>query len=213
MKKENLDKPTNQPQQSRGKQTVSYILTAAEILLKESGLKNFTTNKIAEKAGFSVASLYQFFPNKEIIFKEILDKVFAERLHRIKEILHKDIGRDEVAYEETISELANFVIQNDFSSESVVPLLYYHAVKLDLEKEIDKNELQFIEEIVETIRLLEKNIESTTIRKRILLLTSCLRGLLYLTLNSNSGINEEELNNEVKQLFNHFFNQNIVRPS
>jgi len=56
-----------QPKQARSTQLVSDILTAAAQVLARDGAHRFTTARVAEKAGVSVGSLYQYFPNKEAI--------------------------------------------------------------------------------------------------------------------------------------------------
>ena len=60
------------PQQQRAKLIVDHILQAAQICIVEQGLMYITTPKIAEKAGVSVGSLYQYFENKEEIIQELL---------------------------------------------------------------------------------------------------------------------------------------------
>jgi AcrR family transcriptional regulator len=60
-------KPRKQPLQERSRATVDIILTAATQVLERTGLEEMTTNQIAERAGVSVASVYQYFPNKEAI--------------------------------------------------------------------------------------------------------------------------------------------------
>ncbi len=60
------------PQQQRAKLIVDHILQAAQICIVEQGLIHITTPKIAEKAGVSVGSLYQYFENKEEIIQELL---------------------------------------------------------------------------------------------------------------------------------------------
>lgn len=60
------------PQQQRAKLIVDHILQAAQICIVEQGLMQITTPKIAEKAGVSVGSLYQYFENKEEIIRELL---------------------------------------------------------------------------------------------------------------------------------------------
>jgi AcrR family transcriptional regulator len=61
-----------QPMQERSRQRVERILAAALNLLEESGGAAVTTRAIAERAGVPVATLYQFFPNREAILEEIL---------------------------------------------------------------------------------------------------------------------------------------------
>lgn len=58
------------PRQARSNQLVEDILTAAARVLAEQGAHRFTTARVAERAGVSVGSLYQYFPNKaSILFR------------------------------------------------------------------------------------------------------------------------------------------------
>ena len=55
------------PQQVRSQRRVEKILEAAAAVMSEVGFEAATTNAIAERAGVSIGSLYQFFPNKAAI--------------------------------------------------------------------------------------------------------------------------------------------------
>ncbi|OQM73897.1 TetR family transcriptional regulator [Manganibacter manganicus] len=55
------------PKQARSTELVSAILEAAVQVLAMEGAQRFTTARVAEKAGVSVGSLYQYFPNKAAI--------------------------------------------------------------------------------------------------------------------------------------------------
>lgn len=57
-------KPRKSPAQSRSRATVEAILDAAAHILVTQGFAAASTNRIAEKAGVSIGSLYQYFPNK-----------------------------------------------------------------------------------------------------------------------------------------------------
>src|SRR5882724_472399 len=56
-----------QPKQARSTGLVAAILDAAVQVLTKEGAQRFTTARVAEKAGVSVGSLYQYFPNKAAI--------------------------------------------------------------------------------------------------------------------------------------------------
>lgn len=56
-----------QPKQARSTELVGAILEAAVQVLATEGAQRFTTARVAEKAGVSVGSLYQYFPNKAAI--------------------------------------------------------------------------------------------------------------------------------------------------
>jgi AcrR family transcriptional regulator len=55
------------PKQARAKATVEVMLDAAAKLMKEEGYAALTTTRIAKRAGTSVGSVYQYFPNSESI--------------------------------------------------------------------------------------------------------------------------------------------------
>lgn len=64
-----------QPQQARSTELVAAILQAAVQVLSEEGAARFTTARVAEKAGVSVGSIYQYFPNKaSILFRLQVDE-------------------------------------------------------------------------------------------------------------------------------------------
>jgi len=57
-----------QPKQRRARQTVDAVLDAVVRVLKREGFSAVTTNRIAEVAGVSIGSVYQYFPDKQAIF-------------------------------------------------------------------------------------------------------------------------------------------------
>lgn len=61
------------PQQDRSRFLVGVIRTAALRILREEGSDALTTNRIAEVAGVAVASVYQYFPNKEAILASLYE--------------------------------------------------------------------------------------------------------------------------------------------
>ncbi|MFA6112349.1 MAG: TetR family transcriptional regulator [Sphingomonas sp.] len=56
-----------QPKQARSNDLVAAVLDAAVQVLRAEGAQRFTTARVAERAGVSVGSLYQYFPNKAAI--------------------------------------------------------------------------------------------------------------------------------------------------
>lgn len=59
------------PVQARARQTVQAILDATAQVLVELGYHGATTNHIAQRAGVSIGSLYQYFPHKEALVLEL----------------------------------------------------------------------------------------------------------------------------------------------
>lgn len=63
------------PQQLRSKQMVSTLIEATARCITENGLDGTTTPRIAELAGVSVGSLYQYFDGKEALIEALLEKL------------------------------------------------------------------------------------------------------------------------------------------
>ncbi len=66
------------PRQSRARQTVEDVLAAVPLVLKRYGAHAVTTNRIAEVAGVSIGSLYQYFPDKQSVFCALHERHTAE---------------------------------------------------------------------------------------------------------------------------------------
>nr|WP_295109658.1 TetR family transcriptional regulator [uncultured Caulobacter sp.] len=75
------------PQQARSTELVAAILEAAVQVLAKEGVHRFTTARVAEKAGVSVGSIYQYFPNKAAILFRLQSDEWRETTDLLKEIL------------------------------------------------------------------------------------------------------------------------------
>ncbi|WP_070268709.1 TetR family transcriptional regulator [Duganella sp. HH101] len=95
--------PRRKPKQARSADLVSAILEAAIQVLAKEGVRRFTTTRVAERAGVSVGSVYQYFPNKaSILFRlqadewrqttEMLINILQEKqkppLERLRALVH-----------------------------------------------------------------------------------------------------------------------------
>jgi AcrR family transcriptional regulator len=63
--------PRKTPTQERSRATVDALVQATADLLVRDGYEKLTTNRVAERAGVNIASLYQFFPGKEALVAEV----------------------------------------------------------------------------------------------------------------------------------------------
>jgi AcrR family transcriptional regulator len=66
------------PVQERSKATVDLILSAAIQVFEERGYAAGTTNRIAERAGVSIGTLYQYFPSKEAVAVALLEQHISD---------------------------------------------------------------------------------------------------------------------------------------
>jgi AcrR family transcriptional regulator len=77
--------PRKPPVQKRSKATVDDLLSAAAQVFEAHGYAAGTTNRIAERAGVSIGTLYQYFPSKEAIAVALLERHIADTDRRLHE--------------------------------------------------------------------------------------------------------------------------------
>ena len=109
--------PRKRPEQDRSRATVGAILEAAARVLVTSGYEAFTTNRVAEKAGISIGSFYQYFPNKDALLGELM------RCH-IEEI---ERGVEEMAVHAAtmpLEQLIRVAIEQNIASHLINPELH-----------------------------------------------------------------------------------------
>ena len=124
----NGSQPRKRPRQSRSRATVNAILDATVRILVTDGYEAMNTNRVAELAGVSIGSLYQYFPNKTAL-------IIAVRLRhseQMREQLHQCAAKAlDLPLREAVAELIHAVVQ----AHRVDPAL--HVV---LEEEVPRPE-------------------------------------------------------------------------
>jgi AcrR family transcriptional regulator len=68
------------PVRGGARETVRAIMTAAERLLRQGGFTHLTTNRVAEVAGASIGSLYQYFASKDALVAALVDRRIEEQM-------------------------------------------------------------------------------------------------------------------------------------
>jgi AcrR family transcriptional regulator len=85
-------KPRKRPSQARSKATVEAILVAAAQVFRRQGYAGATTDRIAERAGVSVGSLYQYFPNKDAILVALTERHVDAGFALVRELLAETLS-------------------------------------------------------------------------------------------------------------------------
>ena len=84
--------PRKTPRQERSRATVEAVLEATTDILVREGYSKLTTNRIAERAGVNIASLYQYFPGKEAIVAELRRRHGADQRAALRQVLAERTG-------------------------------------------------------------------------------------------------------------------------
>lgn len=99
--------PRKIPRQARAQATVEAIIVATAQLLTEQGFVNLTTARVAERAGVSIGSLYQYFPNKQGLAAAVVDHYSDEVLARFTAMVRARPGKTLV---DTVDAMIGFAL-------------------------------------------------------------------------------------------------------
>lgn len=103
------------PQQARSNHLVSAILEAALRVLEKEGARRFTTARVAAKAGISVGSLYQYFPNKAAILFRLQSEEWKRTACQWRDIL----GDPDKPPRERLRQLVHVFLQSECDEAAV----------------------------------------------------------------------------------------------
>ncbi len=112
-----VTRPRKEPRQVRAAETVEAILEAAARLISQEGYRGATTNRVAERAGVSIGSLYQYFPNKEALLST-LSRRHSDRMSAVFE------SQFAAANAAPLTEAAREVVRAELSAHAIHPRLY-----------------------------------------------------------------------------------------
>jgi AcrR family transcriptional regulator len=99
MNKRTDSKPRKEPSQPRSIATVEAVMRATAHILEHEGFDALSTNRVARKAGVSIGSLYQYFPNKESLITELAERHSKEVLARLTEAF---VGLGDASLEDAV---------------------------------------------------------------------------------------------------------------
>lgn len=81
-----VSRARKKPVQRRSRDTVAAIVAAAEQIVASRGEEAMTTTTVAERAGYSIGSVYQYFPDRDAILVALIDderRMLADRMRRL----------------------------------------------------------------------------------------------------------------------------------
>jgi AcrR family transcriptional regulator len=96
--------PRRNPLQERAKETVAKILDATVELLDDEGHGRLTTDRVAERSGVNIATLYDYFPNK-LALLHALSQRFVDQLQEQLDAIYRQ--RAETDWRDTVDQLVD----------------------------------------------------------------------------------------------------------
>ncbi len=125
-----LLKARKQPRQSRAQATVDAILEATIQVLLTDGLQRLTTTRVAERAGVSVGTMYQYFPQKQALLFALLSRHMEKTAEAIAAACDRCRGATVAVIAETL--VADFL---DAKTMDMKAARLLHAVALEIATE------------------------------------------------------------------------------
>jgi AcrR family transcriptional regulator len=121
-------KPRKAPQQARAAVTLSAIFEATIQILLMVGERNLTTTRVAERAGVSVGTMYQYYPHKQALLYAVLQSHLAHISAAVEAACRTGTGR-------TAAEMGELLVQAFLDAKTerldVTKALYLIAEDLD----------------------------------------------------------------------------------
>jgi AcrR family transcriptional regulator len=114
--------PRKIPVQDRAAATRDAILQAAALVLQREEFSAFNTNRVAEVAGISIGSLYQYYPNKAALLTALTIQQHAQLLVKIERAIEKTL---KLSMEKAIDKLLITVLAHQFENPELARALDY----------------------------------------------------------------------------------------
>src|SRR5215469_17560163 len=120
--------PRKSPRQGRSIATVDAIFEATIQVLLSDGLIRLNTTRVAHRAGVSVGTLYQYFPNKQALLFAVLERHIA----MLAAAIEKTRDESPCATKEIIAEaVVKAYVRAKMAQAEISPALYRIAQELD----------------------------------------------------------------------------------
>lgn len=118
--------PRKLPAQSRSAATVNAVLEAAARILEQRGFEGYTTNAIAELAGVSIGSLYQYFPTRDAVTVALIERETAVLLADIAAVPTME------GYEASLDHLIRSAVKHQMRRPKLARLLDFEESRLPI---------------------------------------------------------------------------------
>ncbi|MFX5533565.1 TetR/AcrR family transcriptional regulator [Acinetobacter baumannii] len=140
---ETLLDPRKRPRQARSVATFEAILEAVARILESLGFARFNTNAVAELAGVSIGSLYQYFPSKDALIVELIRRERAKLSNHIVEAIQQHEAAD---LKEKLKLIIQAAVQHQLSRPQLARTLEFASelIGKDLEESEHQHELETI---------------------------------------------------------------------
>ena len=135
--------PRKAPRQERSRRTVERILDAAAHIFHEQGYTAATTNDIADEAGVSIGSLYQYFPNKDALLVALTRRHIESATAGLADLLGQ--LRPDAGFERILRQVVDFLVEQHDLDELHVLVMHAAPRTHEINVELDRAKAQLVD--------------------------------------------------------------------
>ena len=140
--------PRKAPRQARSAFTVQAILDAATRVLQEGSLAGFNTNKVAELAGVSIGSLYQYFPSKDALMAQLIVSAQERLAAAVEASIATDCTR---SLREALVGLVRVAIAHQWGNPVFAAVLDHEEQRLPLRSQLREYQLRIVTSVAQLL--------------------------------------------------------------
>ncbi len=133
--------PRKAPRQNRSKAMLDLILEAATRVLQRESLAGFNTNRVAEVAGISVGSLYQYFPNKAALVTALIDRAQAALAAALEQLVAQLAGS---TLAEAVQAMAAYAVRQQYGDPLLAAALDHEERRLPIQGRLVEAEKRIV---------------------------------------------------------------------
>jgi AcrR family transcriptional regulator len=130
--------PRKTPKQARARATVVAIVEAAARILESAGSDGFSTNIVAERAGVSIGTLYQYFPDKEALLWALIVRETALLLD------DAEAAKGAASGEAALAVLIRATVAHQLRRPALARLLDFEEARLPLDVDVQRVAERFL---------------------------------------------------------------------
>lgn len=191
-----------QPSQSRSQSTVASIKQAALALVAKEGFTAASTTRIAERAGVSIGSLYQYFPTREAIFLALFEDTSALMTATMKQVMVKVLDQP---LEKALTEIMRQLLALHREHELVLLRMVTQVPELKLVTQPLSFENMIYDSIRNTLRQWGTGLTPRDIDRRAFFVREIILGCIHRYLNDQpENISDRAFVDDLTQIVMHY---------
>jgi AcrR family transcriptional regulator len=187
--------PRKAPRQARSQATVTAILDAAARVLVERGYAATNTNLVAELAGVSVGSLYQYFPNKDALITALQQRHVRQMNEAAERVLALD---EDVDFATALNRAIGAIVEAHRVEASLHRVLERQLAGMETLDDHDEVERRMSEQILQLLKRYPDDVKVPDLRLATYVLMHSLHALVHAVVHQRpSGVSLKQATKEL----------------